>query len=470
MTVRNYHQTLEFPANTNFETERQETSLIQIIDARQNTGTELLENTGTENTETELLEKLQTRSRLEHTDVLKSVAEIIDTVRKSGDEAVIKYTRLFDGVEITSDNMKVSQDEIDRACANVDKKLLDVIRKAKCNIEAFHMKQKENSWFTTGENGIFLGQLYRPLETVGVYVPGGTAALASSVLMNIVPAKVAGVENVIMVTPPGRDGRINEIVLAAAACAGADSIFRIGGAQAVAALAFGTQTVPGVDKIFGPGNIYVSTAKRLVFGYCDIDMFAGPSEITIIADDKANPRFVAADLMSQAEHDALASAILVTTSEKLAAEVRREIGQMYLNLDRKEILQKSLSEYGAVIIVENLEKAVEFVNKIAPEHLELCIEDPFSLLGAIKNAGAIFLGSYSPEPLGDYFAGPNHILPTSGTARFFSPLTVSDFIKKSSVISYTGKALQKVRDDIILFAEAEGLTAHANAIKVRFDM
>jgi histidinol dehydrogenase len=346
---------------------------------------------------------------------------------------------------------------------------VEVIKKARDNIKSFHKKQKEKSWFVSEEEGVILGQMYTPLEKVGVYVPGGTAAYPSSVLMNIMPAKVAGVDKVIMTTPPGKDGKVNPVILVAANEAGADEIYKVGGAQAVAALAFGTETIPKVDKIVGPGNIYVAMAKRTVYGYCDIDMIAGPSEIMVVADETANPRFVAADLLSQAEHDVLASSILVTTSERVAKEVQKELGIQLEALDRKEIAQKSIEDYGALVIVDSIKDAAEVVNRIAPEHLEICMEEPFAALSWIRNAGAIFLGNYSSEPLGDYFAGPNHVLPTSGTARFFSPLNLSDFMKKSSIISYSKEALRKVKDDVILFAESEGLGAHANAIRVRFE-
>lgn len=421
------------------------------------------------NKENSLFDKLVARSQLEQVDVLKAVNEIIDNVRTNGDSAVFEYTRCFDKVDLSGTGLMVTRKEIEEACGRVDSKLMKVIRRAKENIEAFHMKQKENSWFTPEEDGVILGQLYRPLEVVGIYVPGGTAVLTSSVLMNAIPARVAGVKKIIMATPPGREGKVNDLVLAAAKEAGVDEIYKLGGAQAVAAMAFGTETVPRVDKIFGPGNIYVATAKRMVFGFCDIDMFAGPSEIMVVADESADPGFVAADLMSQAEHDILAAAVLVTISEKLALQVKDEIDRQFACLSRKEILSKSLSEYGAIVLVNNLEEALDIVNKLAPEHLELCIENPFNWLGYVKNAGAIFLGNYSSEPLGDYFAGPNHVLPTGGTARFFSPLNVADFVKKSSVISYTRKALEKVKDDIVLFAQSEGLDGHANAIKVRFE-
>ena len=401
--------------------------------------------------------------------VVKTVEEIISKVRSEGDRALLEYTYQFDGVRMDAASMKVSRQETEAAYEKVDPALLDVIRRAKGNIEAFHQKQKENSWFTTGDDGIVLGQLYRPLETVGIYVPGGTAALSSTVLMSAVPAKVAGVEKVIMATPPRSDGSVEPAVLAAAVEAGVSEVYKIGGAQAIAAMAFGTETVPRADKLFGPGNIYVATAKRLVFGYCDIDMFAGPSEIAVVADDTANPVYVAADLLSQAEHDRMAAAILVTPSEKLAAAVKKEIEKQYQRLSRKEILDVSLTDYGAAIIVNDIDEAINLVNSIAPEHLELCIEEPFGKLPFVKNAGAVFLGHWSPEPLGDYFAGPNHVLPTGGTARFFSPLGVADFVKKSSIISYTKKALEKAAGDVMLFAESEGLDAHANAIGVRME-
>jgi histidinol dehydrogenase len=418
--------------------------------------------------DSDLFDRLISRDRVGKEDVVKTVEEILSTVRAGGDEALLEYTRRFDKVELDAESIKVSDLEMREAYDLLDPKMLDVIRRAKANIEAFHQKQKENSWFSTEDDGVILGQLYRPLEIVGIYVPGGTAVLTSTVLMNGLPAKVAGVERIIMATPPGKDGKIDPGVLVAAQEAGVTEIYKMGGAQAVAAMVFGTQTVPRVDKIFGPGNIYVSTAKRLVYGYCDIDMFAGPSEITVVADDSANPAYVAADLLSQAEHDLLSASILVTPSQKLATAVISEIEKQSAKLPRKSILDKSLAEYGAAVIVNNLDEAMDIVNRIAPEHLELCIEEPFSRLAYVKNAGAIFLGHWSPEPLGDYFAGPNHVLPTGGTARFFSPLTVSDYMKKSSVISYTRKALEKASEDVVRFAEYEGLDGHANAIKVRF--
>lgn len=416
-----------------------------------------------------LFDKLVERDRVGKQDVISVVSEILDNVRINGNKAVLEYTKRFDKAELTAESMKVTAQEIEEAYDKVDKNLLDIIRRSRENIIAFHEKQKENSWFTTGEDGIMLGQLYRPLEIVGIYVPGGTAVLTSSVLMNALPAKVAGVEKIVMATPPAKDGSIDPAVLVAANESGVTEIYKMGGAQAVAAMVFGTETVPRVDKVFGPGNIYVATAKRLAYGYCDIDMFAGPSEITVVADDTANPVFIAADLLSQAEHDALSASILVTPSPKLADEVIKELSVQYEKLSRKDILDRSLSEYCAVIIVNDLDEAMDVVNRIAPEHLELCIEEPLGRLGYVKNAGAIFLGNWSPEPLGDYYAGPNHVLPTGGTARFFSPLNVGDFVKKSSVISYTRRALEKARDAIVGFAEYEKLDGHANAIRVRFE-
>lgn len=416
----------------------------------------------------DIFESLASRSQLEHGDVLRRVEDIVGNVRQNGDKAVLEYTTMFDKVELSSDKLRVTEDEIKEAYTKVDAKLVEVIKKSRDNISSFHEKQKEKSWLSTETEGVIVGQMYTPLEVVGVYVPGGTAAYPSSVLMNIMPAKVAGVSKVIMSTPPGKDGKVNPAILVAANEAGADEIYKVGGAQAVAALAFGTATIPKVDKIVGPGNIYVAMAKRTVYGYCDIDMIAGPSEIMVVADETANPVFVAADLLSQAEHDVLSSSLLVTTSEAIAKEVQRELGAQLKTLQRREIAEKSINDYGAIIIVESIRDAAAVVNRIAPEHLELCIEDPFGALGNIKNAGAIFLGNYSSEPLGDYFAGPNHVLPTSGTARFFSPLNLSDFVKKSSIISYSKDALEKVKDDVILFAESEGLDGHANAIRVRF--
>ncbi|ADU73512.1 histidinol dehydrogenase [Acetivibrio thermocellus AD2] len=429
--------------------------MIKIIDLRCGKDSDIFEN-------------LASRSQLEYRDVLDRVEEIVANVRRNGDKAVLEYTAMFDKVQLTLGKLRVTEKEIKEAYTKVDPKLVEVIKRSRDNIWNFHEKQKEKSWFSTEKEGVIVGQLYRPLEVVGVYVPGGTAAYPSSVLMCAVPAKVAGVSKIVMTTPPGKDEKINPAILVAANEAGVDEIYKVGGAQAVAALAFGTETIPKVDKIVGPGNIYVAMAKRTVYGYCDIDMIAGPSEIMVVADETANPVFVAADLLSQAEHDILASSILVTTSEDIAKEVQRELEAQLAVLERKEIAGKSIADYGAIIIVESLKDAATVVNRIAPEHLELCVKDPFAALGDIKNAGAIFLGNYSTEPLGDYFAGPNHVLPTSGTARFFSPLNLSDFMKKSSIISYTRDALQKVKDDVILFAESEGLGAHANAIRVRF--
>lgn len=412
---------------------------------------------------------LAERNRMESEEISQRVAEIVQTVKHRGDQAVLEYTRKFDGVETEQGSIRISEEEISQACRQVDEKLMGVIRRAKANIEAFHGKQKQNSWFSTGSDGILLGQLFRPLSIVGIYVPGGTAPLPSSVLMNAIPARVAGVERVVMATPPGRDGRVSPAILAAAKEAGVDEIYRMGGAQAIAAMAFGTETVPQVDKIVGPGNIYVAFAKRMVYGTCDIDMFAGPSEILVVADETANPTYAAADLLSQAEHDVRASAILVTTSRDLADKVETELQQQVACLSRKEYMEKSLESYGAIITTDSLPQCIEIANRLAPEHLELCVSDPFALLDGIRNAGAVFLGHYAPEPLGDYFAGPNHVLPTSGTARFFSPLSVHDFVKKSSVISYSAQALSKVQKDVVTFAEAEGLTAHANAVRVRFE-
>lgn len=421
------------------------------------------------NEEKQFYRKLTERNFKENDKLNSTVKQILDNVRIKGDEALIEYTRKFDGIDDKNYKLKVNSNEIDDAYKLVDQEIIEIIKRAKKNIEKYHHKQVENSWMTTEQNGVLLGQLYKPLNVVGVYVPGGTAPLISSVLMNVIPAKIAGVKKIIMVTPPQKDGKVNPAILVAAREAGVDEIYAVGGAQAIAALAFGTQTIPKTDKIVGPGNIYVATAKKMVYGICDIDMFAGPSEITIIADDTANPAFVAADLLSQAEHDPMAASILLTTSEKLAVQVRSEIEKQCRYLERKETIIKSLEDYGAAIIADSIEKTVEMVNLIAPEHLELVVKEPFALLGSIKNAGAIFIGPYSSEPVGDYYAGPSHVLPTGGTSRFFSPLGVDDFVKKTSIISYTQSALYEVKNDIIGFAEAEGLTAHANAIKVRFE-
>ena len=416
----------------------------------------------------EFLKKLAARNMLQDENITKTVAEIIDDVKRNGDTAIIKYTKKFDKVNLLRENIKVRENEVDEAYSMVGKNLKDIIKRARENIRDFHLQQKENSWIRAEKEGIITGQIVRPLEKAAVYVPGGTAPLISSVLMNAIPAKTAGVNKIFMATPPGKDGKINPAMLVAAREAGVDCIYRIGGAQAVAAFAFGTESVPRVDKIVGPGNIYVTMAKKLIYGYCDIDMLAGPSEIAIVADDSAEAAFIAADLLSQAEHDVLSSAVLLTTSRSLAEKVQAAVENQYLQLGRKDIIEKSLSEYGAIIVAESMDEAMEIINRMAPEHLELCVEEPFVLLASVKNAGAIFLGQYSSEPSGDYYAGPSHVLPTGGTARFFSPLGVADFLKKSSIISYSKRALYDAKDDIIEFARAEGLDAHANAIKVRF--
>jgi len=415
------------------------------------------------------MEGLKRRANTVQQDVIKVVEEILEDVKNLGDAALIKYTKKFDGVELTSAAIKVTPEEIIAARSLVDEEFMEAIKLAADNIYEYHEKQIKNSWMQTKKDGVILGQTIRGLEKVGIYVPGGTAAYPSSVLMNAIPAKVAGVERIVMVTPVSKDGSINPFILAAAEVAGVDEIYKLGGAQAIGALAFGTETVPKVDKVVGPGNIYVAMAKRSVYGYLDIDMIAGPSEILVIADENANEKYIAADLMSQAEHDVLSSSILVTTSEELAKKVIKEVERQIKALSRKSIIEKSLENYGAIILVDNIDEAIAIANKIAPEHLELLINDPFAKLGEIKNAGSIFLGEYAPEPLGDYMAGTNHVLPTSGTARFFSPLSVDDFIKKSSFIYYSESSLSKVSNKIIKLAETEGLTAHANSIKVRFE-
>lgn len=420
-------------------------------------------------TKQDLLNDLLKRSPNHYTEYESRVNEIISEVRIRQDEAVFAYTKQFDGALITADNVKVTEDEIVQAYRNVDEKLLEVIRKAKVNIQEYHEKQKQYSWFDSKENGIILGQKVTPLQTVGVYVPGGKAVYPSSVLMNVIPAKAAGVKKVIMTTPPGADGKVYASTLVAAKEAGVDEIYKAGGAQAVAAMAFGTESIPKVDKIVGPGNIYVALAKKAVFGYVSIDSIAGPSEILVLADETANPRFVAADLLSQAEHDEMASAILITTSEALAHEVSKEADEFTAKLSRREIIEKSLERYGYILVAETMEEAIEAANDIASEHLEIVTKDAFEVMTKIRNAGAIFIGEYASEPLGDYFAGPNHVLPTNGTAKFFSPLSVDDFIKKSSIISYSREALEPVYKDIVQFAECEKLTAHANSIRVRFE-
>ncbi|MCR5271886.1 MAG: histidinol dehydrogenase [Lachnospiraceae bacterium] len=397
------------------------------------------------------------------------VNDIIENVRNRGDEAVFEYTKKFDGADINASNVLVTEEEFLEAYGKVDKELLAVIQKAKKNIIEYHAKQKQYSWFDSEENGIILGQKVTALETAGVYVPGGKAAYPSSVLMNVLPAKVAGVKNIIMTTPCDKEGKVYPTTLVAAKEAGVDKIYKIGGAQAIAAMAFGTNSIPKVDKIVGPGNIYVALAKKAVFGFVSIDSVAGPSEILVLCDETANPHYIAADLLSQAEHDELASAILITTSEDVANKVNEEIDGYLKKLSRSEIISKSLENYGYILIASNLDEAVDVVNEIASEHLEIVTKNPFEIMTKVRNAGAIFLGEYSSEPLGDYFAGPNHVLPTNGTARFFSPLSVDDFIKKSSIISYSREALQEVYPDIVKFAKAEGLTAHANSIAVRFE-
>lgn len=416
-----------------------------------------------------LLDNLLKRSPNNYGQYTEAVNEIVEAIKAGGDAAVFEYTKKFDGADISADNFIVSKEEIEEAYASVSEEVLTVIRKAIVNIRVYHEKQKQYSWFDSQPNGTILGQKVTPLSRVGVYVPGGKAAYPSSVLMNILPAKVAGVERIVMTTPPGKDGKVNPGTLVAAKEAGADIIYKVGGAQAIAALAFGTESIPKVDKIVGPGNIFVALAKKAVYGYVSIDSIAGPSEILVIADETANPRYVAADLLSQAEHDELASAILVTTSEALADAVSEEVDAFVEKLSRKAILEKSLENYGYILIAEDLNGAVEIANAIASEHLEIVTKNPFEVMTQIKNAGAIFLGEYSSEPLGDYFAGPNHVLPTNGTAKFFSPLSVDDFIKKSSIIYYSRQALEPVKDDIIKFAESESLTAHANSIRVRFE-
>ena len=417
--------------------------------------------------EVEFLSKIEERSRNTNNDVTAVVTEIINNVRENGNKAVREYTIKFDGK--APENFEVSKDEIMSAVAECEPEFIVTLKKAADNIRDFHSRQKQQSWLTTKDNGVIMGQRVRGLARVGLYVPGGTAAYPSSVLMNAIPAKIAGVGEIIMVTPPMKDGKPNPNIMAAAAIAGVDRVFLMGGAQAIAALAYGTESVPKVDKIVGPGNIFVATAKKLLYGNVDIDMIAGPSEILVLADETANPKFLAADLMSQAEHDKLASAIMVTTSEELAEETVSQIERQIQMLSRRDIIEESLTNYGVILVCDTMEKAVELANELAPEHLEVCCKNPLEYVGKLDNAGSVFLGNYSPEPLGDYFAGPNHVLPTSGTARFFSPLSVDSFVKKSSFIYYTENALARDKDDIMRFAETEGLTAHANSISVRFE-
>lgn len=416
-----------------------------------------------------LLEDLLKRSPNNYGQYEQGVQEILAHVKEEKDQAVFAYTKKFDHADITADNIKVTEEEIEEAYKEVDPKLVEIIRKALLNIRTYHEKQRQYSWFDSKPDGTILGQKVTPLHRVGVYVPGGKAVYPSSVLMNIVPAKVAGVDEIVMVTPPGKDGKVTPNTLVAAHEAGADVIYKVGGAQAIAALAYGTESIPKVDKIVGPGNIYVALAKKAVYGYVSIDAIAGPSEILVIADETANPRFVAADLLSQAEHDELASAILVTTSEELARKVSDEVDGFLKELSRSEIIRKSLDNYGYILVADTMDDVIDIANEIASEHLEIQTKNPYDVMTKIRNAGAIFIGEYASEPLGDYFAGPNHVLPTNGTAKFFSPLSVDDFIKKSSIIGYSEEALHDIHKDIEAFAEAEQLTAHANSIKVRFE-
>ena len=423
----------------------------------------------TKETTKDILENLLKRSPNQYGSYEAAVREILAKIQEEGDGALFAYTKKFDRAEITEQNVQVTEEEIREAYEAVDPDLVDVIRKSLVNIRSYHEKQKQNSWFTSSEDGTMLGQKVTPLEKVGVYVPGGKAVYPSSVLMNIVPAKVAGVDRIIMTTPPGPDGKVNPSTLVAAKEAGADEIYKAGGAQAVAALAYGTESIPKVDKIVGPGNIFVALAKKTVYGHVSIDSIAGPSEILVLADDSANPRFVAADLLSQAEHDELASAILITTSRELAEKVSSEVDEFVKKLSRKDIIQKSLDQFGYILLAETMDQAVEAANAIASEHMEIVTRNPFEVMMKVRNAGAIFIGEYSSEPLGDYFAGPNHVLPTNGTAKFFSPLSVDDFIKKSSIVYYSRKALKKIHKDVEQFAASEQLTAHANSIAVRFE-
>ncbi len=420
-------------------------------------------------TKKNILEDLLKRSPNQYEEYVEVVTDILKEIRIRKDEALFEYTRRFDKAVLNQANIRVTEEEIREAYDKIDPSLIEVIRRAIRNIEGYHVKQKQYSWFDTTEDGTILGQKVTPIASVGVYVPGGKAAYPSSVLMNVIPAKVAGVSRIAMTTPPDQDGRIYPGTLVAAKEAGVTEIYKVGGAQAIAALAYGTESIPKVDKIVGPGNIYVALAKKAVYGHVSIDSIAGPSEILVLADESANPRYVAADLLSQAEHDELASAILITTSEQLAEQVSKEIDAFVAKLSRSEIIQKSLDNYGYIMVADTLEEAIDAVNEIASEHLEIMTKDAFMVMTKIKNAGAIFIGEYSSEPLGDYMAGPNHILPTNGTAKFFSPLSVDDFIKKSSIISYSKEALEPIHKDIISFAKSEYLTAHANSIAVRFE-
>ena len=424
----------------------------------------------TEDSRKNILEDLLKRSPNNYDSYAGSVNEILTNVKENKDKAIFEYTKKFDGADINESNILVTKEEIQEAYDNLEnKELVDIIKKSLNNIKVYHEKQKQYSWFDSKEDGSLLGQKVTPIAKVGVYVPGGKAAYPSSVLMNVIPAKVAGVEEIVMVTPPGKDGKVNPNTLIAANEAGVDKIYKVGGAQAIGALAYGTESINKVDKIVGPGNIFVALAKKAVFGFVSIDSIAGPSEILVLADETANPKYVAADLLSQAEHDELASAILVTTSEDLANEVSNWINKFVNELSRTDIMKKSLENYGYILVADSMKDAIDATNEIASEHLEILTKNPFDTMTRIKNAGAIFLGEYSSEPLGDYFAGPNHVLPTNGTAKFFSPLSVDDFIKKSSIISFSREALQPMSEDIQKFAKAEGLTAHANSIKVRFE-
>ena len=416
-----------------------------------------------------ILENLLKRSPNNYGKYEAAVTAILDKVKAEGDSALFTYTKEFDHVEISKENIRVTDEEIKEAYDNVDPSLIEVIRKALVNIRKYHEKQRQNSWFISEEKGTMLGQKITPLDRVGVYVPGGKAVYPSSVLMNIVPAKVAGVPHIVMTTPPGKDGKVNPSTLVAAKEAGADEIYKVGGAQAVAALAYGTESIKKVDKIVGPGNIFVALAKKAVYGHVSIDSIAGPSEILVLADETANPRYVAADLLSQAEHDELASAILITTSESLADAVDKEVKAFTEVLSRKTIIEKSLENFGYILVAENMDDAIHAANEIASEHMEIVTKNPFEVMMKVKNAGAIFIGEYSSEPLGDYFAGPNHVLPTNGTAKFFSALSVDDFVKKSSIVYYSREALKEIHKDIIQFATSEQLTAHANSIAVRFE-
>ena len=417
----------------------------------------------------DILENLLKRSPNNYGKFEAAVADILANVKEKGDEALFSYTKEFDKVEVTPETIRVTEEEIEEAYKAVDASLLEVIRKALVNIRSYHEKQRQNSWFTSTENGTMLGQKVTPLNRVGVYVPGGKAVYPSSVLMNIVPAKVAGVPHIVMTTPPGKDGKVNPSTLVSAKEAGADEIYKVGGAQAIGALAYGTASIPKVDKIVGPGNIFVALAKKAVYGHVSIDSIAGPSEILVLADETANAHYVAADLLSQAEHDEMASAILITTSTELAQNVEKEIEGYLKVLSRKEIIEKSLENFGYILIAEDMDEAIEAANEIASEHMEIVTKNAFEVMMKVRNAGAIFIGEYSSEPLGDYFAGPNHVLPTNGTAKFFSALSVDDFIKKSSIVYYSRSALQEIHKDIIQFASSEQLTAHANSIAVRFE-